>query len=82
MSVVHQKPSDDTNAHQATEPYAVVVATKREGMDTVLYGLSATQSEQIATRKNREMDGDTEVHALPERRIREAHENLHRILTS
>jgi hypothetical protein len=60
----------------------VVVATKQGGIDVVLYGLSITQAEQIAARKNREMDEDTSVHAVPENQLWEPNEDLHRILMS
>jgi hypothetical protein len=33
MTAVHQKTSDDTSTRQTTEPYAVVVATKREDVN-------------------------------------------------
>ncbi|ODR80383.1 hypothetical protein BG842_02195 [Haladaptatus sp. W1] len=82
MTGGHQKRCDETSTHQETDSYAVVVATKQEGIDVVLHGLSASQAERIAARKNREMDGDSSVHAVSEKQIQEAHENLHRIITS
>ena len=60
----------------------MVVATKREGIDIVLHGLSADQAERIAARKNREIENGSSVHALPESQLREANYNLHRILMS
>ena len=82
MTAVHQKRCDETNTYREAEPYAVVVATKRGGVDIVLYGLPAAQAERIATRKNRAMDGESSVHALPERQLEESNRNLHRIISS
>ena len=82
MTAVHQKRWDETNTYWEAEPYAVVVATKREGVDVVLYGLSAARAERIATRKNGTMDGESSVHALPESQLEESNHNLHRIIYS
>lgn len=82
MTPSHKKRCDGTSTHHDTRPYAVVIATKQEGIDIVLHGVSATQAEQIAAHKNREMDGESSVHAVSENQMWEANKNLHRIITS
>ena len=82
MTAGYKHASRKPNANRETEPYAVVVATKREGMDIILRGLSADQAERISARKNREYGLKSSIYALPERELREAKYSDHRKTTS
>jgi hypothetical protein len=70
MTAGYKQASGESKTCRETEPYAVVIATKREGIDIVLRGLSADQAEQISTQKNREYSSESSIHALPERELR------------
>ena len=69
MTAVHQQRSNEKKTHRESEPYAVVVGTKRGLVEVVLHGLSADQAEAITTRKNREISGESSIHAIPEREL-------------
>ena len=70
MTTRKKQTSKKRDTNQKTEPYAVVVATKREGIDIVLRGLSADQAERITARKNRDPGSESSIHALPEQELR------------
>lgn len=82
MTATHQSRRNEPSARRKTDRYAVVVATKGEGIDVVLRGISADQAERIAARKNPEMDEKSSVHAVSETQFRKANSDLHRILTA
>lgn len=82
MSATNRKRHDGPSTHRKTEPYAVVAGTKGERLDIVLRGLSPIQAEQIAARKNAEINGYVSIHAVSERQLRRASFDLHRILIS
>ena len=72
MTTKDKQTSKQANTNREKEPYAVVVATKLEGIDIVLRGLTADQAEQIAARKNQEPGPESSIHALPEKELQQA----------
>ena len=69
MASLHKQRGNERDMHQESNQYAVVVATELEDIEIVLHGLSASRAEQLATRKNREISGESSIHAIPEKEL-------------
>jgi hypothetical protein len=69
MTSTQQRKGSGTSVRPDNRPYAIVVASDREGVDVVLHGLSADQAEQITTQKNQNLERGFSAHALPENQL-------------